>query len=227
MQGFFNRPSKVFQADRDVGGRDSGASRPLCERQRFAIVRDQMIPTPIVALFTSCRPSHVAGFVVPRVIGKTVETVVCGWPWAYVSQECGKVIDPRLMNSNATTSVVGVVSRPRIAAALFNAAPRTIFRSRAAMTASVSGVACRMSMLQPPRSGHLVFVAATGLDRPTFQVPDAHRSFGAAIASAHNLFVSGPRMRRSQRDDDKSRKSVTNLSGVMFSHAPDYHTAVA
>jgi hypothetical protein len=85
--------------------------------------------TAIERLFSCGGPADIAGFVVPIVVGPSVQ----GMPWArpspHVSHEGQEIVAPCSADANAASTITGISLRARKIAAAFHALPDAIFRA--------------------------------------------------------------------------------------------------
>lgn len=83
-------------------------------------------PPCVVVLFNTCRPSHIAGLVIPIVVD-AINREFFRWSWTNVFKKCNETLAPALAHLNASATVVAIVASLWVVAALNHAAPDTGF----------------------------------------------------------------------------------------------------
>lgn len=204
MQRAFNGPSEMPNSSADATGWNIGAPRPLAKRERFITVGDQVITAPISRLRRDVGPSAIAWFVITFVVDAVHAVFVAG-PWTDVAKERGEIMEPFRGYRDSASAVIDIPAIVGVIAAVFHAAPRSVFGCRS------TGSSC-VPVGQSPRANQVIFVAAARLYCATPQVAQSSSDLFAAIArTAHHAFAALGSLGQSF-GDDKARKPLANLS---------------
>lgn len=106
-QSLFCGPSQ-FQSHVDSAGANPKVFGPFLNASRFPVVCQQAIVALVAVLLGFGSPSNVAGFVVPVIVGESVQCMSVGWSLPNVSQEVFKGFSPSFANTNSPSAVSGV-----------------------------------------------------------------------------------------------------------------------
>lgn len=130
---FFNwpfEPSSVMNCGRP----DSKAIGPLINCHRFALKLNEqarLFLSAIVCLFSSCRPSAVAGLIIPVVVD-AVNRVVKAWTLAHVVTKSIKRVEPSIADRYAAFTVAVKAGCQRAKTAVSHRLPRFVGNAVAA-----------------------------------------------------------------------------------------------
>jgi hypothetical protein len=124
-----------------------------------------LVGATVKGLLLTCRPSHIAGFVVAVVVGVAVQGMTVTWPRPHINEEVTEV-KPTLADRNATPTIVLKMNGVAVKASLFHSVPDSVLRS------------ADQSVLQP------FLNAATASRVPSLQLVAGCDELAAAMALA-------------------------------------------
>jgi len=108
---------------------------------------------PIVRLLCGCRPSAIVGRVWPVVVA-SVDRMARRRTWPHIGEEVFEVVSPSVADHDSASTVLSIVRRARVQAAVLQPFPRVVL-DRAAL--SVSAVRCaRLLRVEAPARRRLL-----------------------------------------------------------------------
>ena len=138
--GAMDRPAQQ-QSVLHGAGLESSVSLPLGDGASFAEERDPMVGASVIRLRDSVCPSAVPLFVVPIVIGKTIQAEAFG-TWSHILQERGKAGTPFLAHGDPAPTVVLVARLFLVEAPGFRCGPGLVLTCTTTAVAVLDATNC-------------------------------------------------------------------------------------